>query len=95
MSPIYGFTVPIVEELESSIFKNLGKIQKESNAKKKWSELGDYHSTIYFPILKAFIKELKNLYKKDRGLIPSLSQQGIYLAPSRSPFLPYLTAPGQ
>ena len=47
------------------IFKNLAKIRKESGAKKKWSELGDYHLTIYIPILKAFIKELKNLYKKD------------------------------
>ena len=46
------------------IFNNLEKIRKESGAKKKWSELGDYHSTIYVPILKAFIKELKNLYKK-------------------------------
>lgn len=47
------------------IFKNLETIRKESNKRKKWSELGDYHSTIYIPILKAFIKELKNLYKKD------------------------------
>ena len=47
------------------IFNNLEKIRKESSTKKKWSELGDYHSTIYVPILKAFIKELKNLYKKD------------------------------
>lgn len=47
------------------IFNNLEKIRKESGAKKKWSELGDYHSSIYIPILEAFIKELKNLYKKD------------------------------
>ncbi len=47
------------------IFSNLEKIRKESGAKKKWSELGDYHSSIYVPILKAFIKELKNLYKQD------------------------------
>lgn len=53
------------------IFKNLEKIRKESNTKKKWSELGDYHSTIYIPILKAFIKELKNLYKKDSTKIAS------------------------
>lgn len=46
------------------IFNNLERIKKESGAKKKWSELGDYHSSIYIPILKAFIKELKNLYKK-------------------------------
>lgn len=47
------------------VFNNLEKIRKESGAKKKWRELGDYHLTIYVPILKAFIKELKNLYKKD------------------------------
>jgi hypothetical protein len=47
------------------IFNNLEKIRKASGVKKKWSELGDYHSTIYLPILKAFIKELKDLYKKD------------------------------
>lgn len=47
------------------ILNNLEKIRKESGAKKKWSELGDYHSTIYVPILKAFIKELKNLHKNN------------------------------
>ncbi|WKZ24841.1 MAG: HaeIII family restriction endonuclease [Patescibacteria group bacterium] len=47
------------------IFNSLEKIRKESGAKKKWSELGDYHSSIYIPILKAFVKELKNLYKND------------------------------
>jgi len=53
------------------IFSNLEKIRKESGAKKKWSELGDYHSTIYVPILKAFIKELKSLYKKDPAKVAS------------------------
>ncbi len=47
------------------IFNNLEKIRKESGAKKKWSELGDYHSIIYVPILAAFIKELKSLYKNN------------------------------
>lgn len=46
------------------IFKKLEKIRKESNAKKKWSELGDYHSTVYIPVLSAFINELKNLYER-------------------------------
>lgn len=53
------------------IFKNLENIRKESATTKKWSELGDYHSTIYVPILKAFIKELKNLYKKDTKKVAS------------------------
>jgi hypothetical protein len=47
------------------IFTNLERIRKDSGATKKWSELGDYHSTVYVPVLKAFIKELTNLYKKD------------------------------
>jgi hypothetical protein len=47
------------------IFNNLEKIRKESGAKRKWSELGNYHSSIYIPILKAFMKELRNLYKKN------------------------------
>lgn len=43
------------------IFNNLEKIRKESKATKKWNEIGDYHSGVYVPILKAFIEELKNL----------------------------------
>jgi hypothetical protein len=53
------------------VFNKLEKIRKESDAKKKWSELGDYHSSFYVPILKAFIKELKNLHKKDSTKIAS------------------------
>lgn len=53
------------------IFNNLENIRKESGAKKKWSELGDYHSTVYVPILAAFVKELKNLYKKDPEKVAS------------------------
>lgn len=53
------------------IFQKLEKIRKESDAKKKWSELGDYHSSIYVPILKAFIKELKKLYRKDSVKVAS------------------------
>lgn len=53
------------------IFDNLKKIRKESEKTKKWSELGEYHSAIYVPILKAFIKELKSLYKKDPKKVAS------------------------
>lgn len=53
------------------IFDNLERIRKESGAKKKWSELGDYHSLVYTPILRAFIKELKRLYKKDSKKVAS------------------------
>lgn len=53
------------------IFENLAKIRKESSAKKKWSELGDYHSITYVPILKAFVKELKQLYEKNSKKVAS------------------------
>ena len=45
------------------IFQNLQKIRKESDKKKKWSELGDYHASVYVPILNAFSTELKRLYR--------------------------------
>jgi hypothetical protein len=43
------------------IFDKLSKIRSESNAKTKWSELGDYNTNIYVPILNAFIEELNKL----------------------------------
>ncbi|HOI19241.1 MAG TPA: HaeIII family restriction endonuclease [Candidatus Woesearchaeota archaeon] len=54
------------------IFKNLERLRKESNATKKWSEIGDYHSSVYIPILNAFIKELKALYEKDNKVASKL-----------------------
>ena len=54
------------------IFKNLEKLRKESNATKKWSEIGDYHSSVYMPILNAFIKELKDLDKKNKDVASKL-----------------------
>ncbi len=45
------------------IFQDLQRIRKESNKKKKWSELGDYHTSVYVPILNAFSRELKRLYR--------------------------------
>src|SRR3989338_8406475 len=50
------------------IFKNLENIRKESKATKKWSEIGDYHSSVYVPILNAFIKELKCLNDKNKNI---------------------------
>ncbi|HLD89399.1 MAG TPA: HaeIII family restriction endonuclease [Patescibacteria group bacterium] len=54
------------------IFKNLEKLRKESNATKKWSELGNYHSSVYIPILNAFIKELKSLDEKNENVASKL-----------------------
>ena len=55
------------------IFKNLEKLKKESNPIKKWSQLGDYHTTVYMPILEAFIKELKILNKENKNIASKLT----------------------
>jgi hypothetical protein len=59
-------------DVVTPVFKNLEKIRKESNATKKWSEIGDYHSSVYVPVLNAFIKELKALYEKDNNVASKL-----------------------
>jgi len=59
-------------DIVTPIFKNLEKIRKESNATKKWSEIGDYHSSVYAPVLDAFVKELKSLYEKDNNIASKL-----------------------
>jgi HaeIII restriction endonuclease len=43
------------------IFDNLASIRKLSKAQQKWDSLGDYHSTIYIPVLNAFKNELLRL----------------------------------
>lgn len=53
------------------IFNNLQELKRKSGAKLKWSELDDYHTTVYIPILSAFIKEIKSLYKKDPSKVAS------------------------
>ncbi len=53
------------------IFDKLESIRKESSAKKKWSELGDHHSSVYLPILNAFMKELKKLDKENPKKVAS------------------------
>jgi len=52
-------------ETVKPIFQNLKKLRENSNKTKKWSELGDYHSSVYVPILNAFIDELKKLDKEN------------------------------
>ena len=47
------------------IFHNLKKVREESDKKKLWSEIGDYHTSVYEPILNAFVLELKRLYKEN------------------------------
>lgn len=53
------------------IFDSLEKMRNESNKTKTWKSLGDYHSTIYTPILKAFKKELLRIYNTNPSKVSS------------------------
>ena len=54
------------------IFKRLENVRKESKATRNWSEIGDYHSSVYVPILNAFVKELKSLDEQNKNIASSL-----------------------
>lgn len=51
------------------IFNSLQDFRKESKATKTWESLGDYHSSIYVPILDAFKTELERLDKTNPGVV--------------------------
>lgn len=51
------------------IFDNLREIKTQSNSTHKWSELGDYHSSIYVPVLDAFRAELLQLDRSNPGIV--------------------------
>jgi HaeIII restriction endonuclease len=51
------------------IFDELAKLRTASKATQKWSTLGDYHSTVYVPILNAFKKELLRLDEENPGIV--------------------------
>ncbi|HEY8690713.1 MAG TPA: HaeIII family restriction endonuclease [Chitinophagaceae bacterium] len=51
------------------IFGELAKLRTASKATQKWSTLGDYHSSVYVPILDAFKKELLKLDKENPGIV--------------------------
>ena len=51
------------------IFDNLAKLRTASKATQKWDTLGDYHTSVYVPVLDAFKKELLRLDKENSGLI--------------------------
>ena len=50
------------------IFDELAKLRTASKATQKWSTLGDYHTSVYVPILNAFKKELLRLDEENPGL---------------------------
>lgn len=53
------------------IFDSLDTMKKESNKTKTWESLGDYHSSIYQPILEAFKRELLRIYNTDSAKVAS------------------------
>lgn len=53
------------------IFDSLEKMRTESNKTKTWKSLGNYHSTVYAPILEAFKTELLRIYNTDPSHVAS------------------------
>jgi len=51
------------------IFDNLENLRIKSNATQKWPTLGNYHNSVYFPILEAFKEELIKLDKANPGVV--------------------------
>jgi len=51
------------------VFDMLAKLRAASKATQKWVTLGDYHSSVYVPILDAFKKELLRLDKENPGVV--------------------------
>jgi hypothetical protein len=51
------------------VFDNLGKLRTASKATQKWDTLGDYHTSVYVPILDAFKKELLRLDAENIGTV--------------------------
>lgn len=51
------------------IFNNLAKLRTASKSTQKWDTLGDYHSSVYVPILDAFKKELLRLDEENPGVV--------------------------
>jgi len=51
------------------VFDNLAMLRTASKATQKWDTLGDYHTSVYVPILDAFKKELLRLDKENPGVV--------------------------
>jgi len=61
-------SVDYFEEI-NPIFGNLAKLRATSKATQKWDTLGDYHSSVYVPVLDAFKTELLKLDKENPGIL--------------------------
>lgn len=51
------------------VFDKLSKLRTASKATQKWNTLGDYHTSVYVPILDAFKKELLRLDDENPGVV--------------------------
>lgn len=51
------------------IFDYLAELRNASKATQKWSTLGDYHTSVYVPVLDAFKKELIRLDQDNPGVV--------------------------
>lgn len=51
------------------IFDELAELRTASKSTQKWSTLGDYHTSVYVPILNAFRDELIRLDKDNPGVV--------------------------
>ena len=51
------------------IFSFLSELRIKSKATQKWDTLGDYHTSVYIPVLDAFKKEMLQLDKENPGII--------------------------
>ena len=51
------------------IFDNLAKLRTMSKATQKWDTLGNYHDSVYLPVLNAFKKELLRLDNDNPGIV--------------------------
>lgn len=51
------------------IFDKLAELRTASKSTQKWTTLGDYHNSVYVPVLDAFKKELIRLDKENPGVV--------------------------
>ena len=61
-------SVEYFEEI-NPVFSNLAKLRTASKATQKWDTLGDYHTSVYIPVLDAFRTELLRLDKENPGIV--------------------------
>ncbi|HGE5777217.1 HaeIII family restriction endonuclease [Flavobacterium psychrophilum] len=61
-------SVEYFEEI-NPVFSYLAKLRTASKSTQKWDTLGDYHTSVYVPVLDAFRTELLRLDKENPGTV--------------------------